>query len=535
MVDAPDATSEVQRRLAHRAVEAALRELAALPLKTQADSMLRVLLAFRALWRDHDPTTFEATGSNVRQVVEELFQVLPGPKEFPGTISLRGSQGKPNWLTNDSWRGSWVDYAGPTSPGRALFENDEWHRPLRPDAVRTVAETLGRGNRWPPRDVLAAIALRNTTFGPEATWQDVVDAARQRFGLTDEEFEQVTSPPVLADVAPFEGPEWNPDLLAPELRPARADTIAKTEKTLADLPPGLAAQVQRVVDALTRHGATAIVALSGVPGTSKTYVARLAARAYASEDCLREIQFSPGYTYEEFIEGPRFAKGGEVAVTPGAFLELNNRALENPDKQYVLVIDELTRADLPKVLGELLTYVEYRDEQDAFTSMYRRDEKTRIAPNVAILATYNPSDVSAVTLDSAIIRRLRVLAFPPRNDLLREILTANGVDTAVVTKLEAMFDACRERATPDRFDEVMPFGHALFSWVQSESDLHDLWHQELRHLVMRPRAPRHELYDTIIANYPWHSSRNYTILTSNSGVVEADVNPQAQESPETPI
>jgi MoxR-like ATPase len=518
------------RGLAHAALEAALRELAALPLSPQADSMLRVLLAYRAMWRGQDPDSFDPRGPNVKEVVEELFQLLPGPPEFPGTISLRSYQGKPSWLKNGSWLGSWVDYAGPTSPGRRLFEDEDWHKPMVGEAVDIVVGTLGRSNRWPPRDVLAAIALRNADLDPTATWDDLLELARERFDLTPAEFETITSPPALETVPPLEGPEWDPDKLAADLRPASADTVRKAEQAVEDLPPKLAEQVARVLEALRRHGETAIVALAGVPGTSKSHVARIAARAYASEGCLREIQFSPGYSYEEFIEGPRFGAGAVVEVVPGAFLELNERALDNPDKQYVLLIEELTRADLPKVLGELLTYIEYRDDTDEFTTMYRRETTTRVAPNLAVLATYNPSDRSAVSLDAAIIRRLRVLSFPPSTDLLREILTGNGVDPAVIDQLVRLFDACRDRATPDRFEEVMPFGHALFSWVTSERDLHDLWHEELRHLLLRPRAPQHELYETIRDQYPWHASSEYSVVAVVSS--EGDAEGAAPESGE---
>jgi 5-methylcytosine-specific restriction enzyme B len=241
-------------------------------------------------------------------------------------------------------------------------------------------------------------------------------------------------------------------------------------------------------------------------------VARIAAKAHASAGCLREIQFSPGYTYEEFIEGPRFGDALKVETVPGAFLELNTRALDAPDKQFVLLIEEFSRADLPKVLGELLTYIEYRGDDDTFTTMYSRDHETRVAPNLAVLATYNPTDRSAVTVDAAIIRRLRILNFPPDTDLLREILQDNGIDAQVIAQLVAMFEACKAMTTPERFDDEMPFGHAVFSTVESEEDLYELWEQELRPLLLRPRTPPHPLYETIRESYPWRLGPDETVV-----------------------
>jgi 5-methylcytosine-specific restriction protein B len=298
-----------------------------------------------------------------------------------------------------------------------------------------------------------------------------------------------------------------------------------SEQRIEELPPHVATQVERVVDALARHGGNAIVALAGVPGTSKSYVSRLAARAFASEGCLREVQFHPGYTYEEFIEGPRFEDGMEMTILPGAFLELNESALRDPASRYVLLIEEMTRADLPRVLGELLTYVEYRDEDDEFTTMYRRDRPARVAPNIAILATYNPTDRSAIGLDSALIRRMRILDFPPSTELLREILSDNGVERLVADALVAMFDACAEMAG-DRYEEIMPFGHAIFATVEGENDLYELWHQTIKRILVRPYAPRHELFDVIFDHYPWQASHDVSVI---DGSLESPVSASAGE------
>jgi 5-methylcytosine-specific restriction protein B len=384
-----------------------------------------------------------------------------------------------------------------------MFEEDDYHQPMRSDAIEAVVATLGGSRyRWPARDALAAIALRNTPLDPSLTWAELCDRARLRFGLDDDEWEKVTSPPTL-EIEPFDDDPWDPTKLAPELRPPGTERAAESERQVGELPPSLRGHVERVLTALEEHADHAIIALAGVPGTSKSFTARIAARAFASENCLREIQFSSGYTYEEFIEGPRYGEGMQVEVMAGAFLELNEQALEDPGRQYVLLIEELTRADVPRVFGELLTYVEYRGEDDEFTTMYERDRTIRIAPNIAILATYNPADRSAVNIDAALVRRMRILDFPPSVELLEEILVENGLDAAVIAHLRAMFEACREMAGAERFDETMPFGHAVFAKVAVEEDLHTLWHEQLKRILVRPHTPHNEFYDTIIEHYPW--------------------------------
>lgn len=480
--------------------------------------MLRVFLGFKAARRGGDAE--DVNTSSMKKVVEELFVLLPTPtgvreERYSGTISLRGSKGGPLWLRNDAYRGSFIDYAGPSSPGRILFEGEDWHKPLLRDAVKHVADTVdGPGYAWPPADALAAIALRNDDLDSDLTWDQLIELGRERFGVSSHEWEMVTSPPML-ELNPFQGTPWNPDDLADDLRPPGLEQAEKSEAQMEELPVHSRDQVERVVEVLSRYGQRAIVALAGVPGTSKSYTARRAAAAFASEGCVREIQFSPGYTYEEFMEGPRYGDNMKVQIEKGIFLDLNDQALEHPERQYVLLIEELTRADIPRVLGELLTYVEYRGDGESFTTLYGRENQARIAPNIAILATYNPTDRSAVSIDAALLRRMRILDFPPRRELLIEILEDNGVDEKVIGHLVAMFEACEQAASPDRFSDTMPFGHAVFSNVEGEKDLYDLWHEELKRMLIRPHAPAHELYDVIAANYPWRESQTYSVVTDS--------------------
>jgi hypothetical protein len=72
----------------------------------------------------------------------------------------------------------------------------------------------------------------------------------------------------------------------------------------------------------------------------------------------------------------------------------------------------------------------------------------RIAENLTIVATYNPTDRSALELDAALMRRLRIITCPPDTGQLREMLDA--LPSVVVDKLAALFEACREWAWPTR-------------------------------------------------------------------------------------
>lgn len=270
-------------------------------------------------------------------------------------------------------------------------------------------------------------------------------------------------------------------------------------------------KISEVVAACSRHGTSSIIALAGVPGTGKSFVASIAAQRFANEPLLvREIQFHQSFSYEEFIEGLRIDESSGVAVVPGIFLEWNQRALEDPDNRYVLLIEELTRANLPAVLGELMTYLEHRGRP--FLTVYSR-KPVRVATNLTLMATYNPTDRSAIELDSALIRRLRIIRCPPDIGQLGEMLGGTGLSSPVIEKLKGLFDACKAKF-PDQYEHLMPFGHGIFAGVtQEHTDLHRLWVERIEHLLRRPLVEPHPFTDVIEENYPWRDP-SYQVTTT---------------------
>jgi len=262
-------------------------------------------------------------------------------------------------------------------------------------------------------------------------------------------------------------------------------------------------KISEVVATCKRSGKSSIIALAGVPGTGKSFVASIAAQRFTNEPLLvREIQFHQSFSYEEFIEGLRFDGTSGVVVVPGIFLEWNQRAIEDPNRHYVLLIEELTRANLPAVLGELMTYLEHRDRP--FLTIYSR-QPVKIAQNLTLLATFNPTDRSAIELDSALIRRLRIIGFPPDVDQLSEMLSAKTLSQGVIQKLRDLFEACRAQFG-GQFEDLMPFGHGIFADVSDEvPDLHRLWVERIEHLLRRPLIEPHPFTDVIEKNYPWRN------------------------------
>ncbi|WP_315795732.1 MULTISPECIES: AAA family ATPase [unclassified Bradyrhizobium] len=298
--------------------------------------------------------------------------------------------------------------------------------------------------------------------------------------------------------------------------------------------PATEARVKEVVDACARYGGSSIIALAGAPATGKSHIAIIAAQRHAGEPTrVKEIQFHQSFTYEEFIEGLRIDSTGAVQPTPGVFLDWNEDASADPvaDHRYVLLIEELTRANLSTVLGELLTYVEHRDRD--FETLFSRT-KARIAKNLTILATFNPVDRSALSIDDALLRRLRIIDFLPDDDQLAEMLGQEGrkVPLHVIEKLKLVFDRCRQQHGPD-YETLMPFGHGIFSEVYSEADLYALWHQRIKRILRRPLLDPHPFTDTIEEAFPWRDAPQFRLPVPSTAEGEATTAEQASSTPTT--
>ena len=158
------------------------------------------------------------------------------------------------------------------------------------------------------------------------------------------------------------------------------------------------------------------VILYGPPGTGKTYLAKRLAEALAPDSEFRAlVQFHPSTSYEDFFEGYRpvpAADGGiGYELTRGPLARMAAHAEEHPEKRHVMVIDEINRANLPRVLGELLFLFEYRGER--VSTLYRSDGEFHLPESLWFIGTMNTADRSIALVDAALRRRFHFVAFFP--------------------------------------------------------------------------------------------------------------------------
>ena len=162
--------------------------------------------------------------------------------------------------------------------------------------------------------------------------------------------------------------------------------------------------------------------LQGPPGTGKTHLARQLALFLAKDnDKVTTVQFHPVTSYEDFVQGlrPNPEDPSRFHVHPGPLLKAAKQAADDsPDQYHVLIVDEINRANLPAVFGELYFLLEYRDE--AITLNY--GDQFSLPPNLLIIGTMNTADRSIAAIDAALRRRFVIRDLRPGEIPLSDVL-----------------------------------------------------------------------------------------------------------------
>lgn len=176
------------------------------------------------------------------------------------------------------------------------------------------------------------------------------------------------------------------------------------------------------------------VVLYGPPGTGKTYTARKlaeriirtealhewGAERYFTEEAaisaaalggnVRHLQLHPAYSYEDFIRSLHIGANGSTEYRKGTLLQLlDEMAAKRNDNSlpYVLILDEMNRTDLSRMLGECFSLLENRDQEVTLpgTNANGKSMTMKIPPNLYVIGTMNLIDQSVEQIDFALRRR----------------------------------------------------------------------------------------------------------------------------------
>ena len=203
------------------------------------------------------------------------------------------------------------------------------------------------------------------------------------------------------------------------------------------------------------------VIFQGPPGTGKTYVAQALAKHLAgSADRVTLVQLHPSYAYEDFVQGfrPTLTEDGQpgFALRDGPLLRAAKQARDDEDKdsKHFLILDEINRGNLAKVLGELYFLLEYRDKE---ISLQYSDKPFELPPNLYFIGTMNTADRSIALVDLALRRRFYFVEFHPDDEpvkgVLRNWLEANARDMEWVADVVEQANKLLER---DRHAAIGP-------------------------------------------------------------------------------
>lgn len=230
-------------------------------------------------------------------------------------------------------------------------------------------------------------------------------------------------------------------------------------------------RIERWVRALQRKGQAIFY---GPPGTGKTYSAeRVAAVLTGDADRVETLQFHPGYSYEEFIQGirPEYDEQRGTLTYPvkdGRFVEFCDAA-RGKDGHYALVLDEINRAEVAAVFGELMYLLEYRGSE---LELPQREEPFSVPENVYVIGTMNTADRSIALVDFALRRRFAMIHVEPNYDVLRNF--HENTDHDVAGLIEVL-----EEINETIGDEDFAVGITYFLEERLDEHIADIWELEI--------------------------------------------------------
>lgn len=181
------------------------------------------------------------------------------------------------------------------------------------------------------------------------------------------------------------------------------------------------------------------------------------------------VSFHQAYGYEEFVEGirPHIADNGQMSyrIESGAFLRLCQQAKNDPSHRYAMLIDEINRANVARVFGELMSLIEPTKRAGQTDSLsvnlaYSR-QPFSVPSNVDIYATMNSQDHSLTPLDMAFRRRFEFIECQPQPQLLGKVM-ANGIEIDLAKLLTALNERIMQNLAKDN-----QLGHSFLWGIDS--------------------------------------------------------------------
>lgn len=208
--------------------------------------------------------------------------------------------------------------------------------------------------------------------------------------------------------------------------------------------------------------------------------------------------FHQSYSYEEFVEGikphlpqntPESNENNNKLTYQhncGVFKSICIKARKEPDKKFIIFIDEINRGNISKIFGELITLIEEDKRENINNScgMYNTievtlpytHEKFSVPNNLYIIGTMNTSDRSIASVDIALRRRFKFKEMMPQTDLVADFSC----------NFKGIFELLNKRISV-LLDRDHQIGHSYFIKDKYENagvkELKDIWFDSILPLL----------------------------------------------------
>lgn len=285
----------------------------------------------------------------------------------------------------------------------------------------------------------------------------------------------------------------------------------------------------------------------GPPGTGKTYLVKNMIDLVCQGNTSRYewVQFHPSYTYEDFIEGIKptgITENGSVKLelVNGIFKELCIRAKNDPEHKYYFIADEINRANLSAVFGEVLSCIEpsYRDTNENHNliktqystietkiineqletakddkkkeqikkKVYFYDENTKetkfgIPSNVYFIGMMNDVDKSIDSFDLALRRRFKWIRKDCDTEVVRDFLNEEDIKEESIEKyIKSIVSLNKFISDELKLGKSYEFGHSFFmkiTYNKKNKEIEDEHKKNLFENYLKPTLTEYlrSLYD----------------------------------------